>query len=373
MHKDLTLNELLQQPGLITDLSSAILSPEDDFGRTRSMEELYVFLKHSKAAQIPAELESFLIETEFQGDASIATSLSLAQLHLNRSGNTSFDWRIWSRLMQASMQAGSPQSRAEISYFLVGRDIGDAFRLVADKTYEHDDTKEIDTCFGGKVILAGLDDIRTSIERGIRYFDQRFSKPLLASLPHAYGKKRYLLAEYDEEGVYIYQAYNDDIADAALISGRFGFGFRTDRMTWLKLSLSWLVRRSRAAKAPNQTRVLRVKIPHDVFQSFLKSAGDTQIGNASDPPETVKVQWDPERDYFGDKTGVRAIQIGISRSNSELYKNSIRSIKDVTKQVQALSGGAPEIASRVEAEFLPRQYPLRDRELARDLKLAGED
>jgi hypothetical protein len=244
---------------------------------------------------------------------------------------------------------------------------------VAEKTYEIIEADRIDTYFGEQVIVAGLDNILASIERGIRYFDQRFSKQLLERLTHTYSKKRYLLAEYDEQGVYIYQAFNDDIADAALINGRFGFGFRTDRMTWLKPSLSWLVRRSCAAMSPNQTRVLRIKIPHDVFQSLLKSAGDTQIISVNDLLLTAKLQWDPDRDYFGDKAGVRAIQIGISGSNTERYNNSILSIEDITEKVQALSNGAPEIASRVEAEFLPRQYPLRDKELARDLKLAGED
>ena len=44
-------------------------------------------------------------------------------------------------------------------------------------------------------------------------------------------------AEFDEEGVYVYQAFRDSIADYALAHGRFGGpDFNPARMTWIKPS-----------------------------------------------------------------------------------------------------------------------------------------
>ena len=51
-------------------------------------------------------------------------------------------------------------------------------------------------------------------------------------------------AEFDEEGVYVYQAFRDSIADYALAHGRFGGpDFNPARMTWIKPSFAWMLYR----------------------------------------------------------------------------------------------------------------------------------
>ena len=77
-------------------------------------------------------------------------------------------------------------------------------------------------------------------------------------------------AEYDEEGVYFYQAFNDDIADQALENQILGGPlYKPERMTWIKPSFAWMLYRSGYASKHNQNRILKIKSVAGK-QSFLK-------------------------------------------------------------------------------------------------------
>ena len=68
-------------------------------------------------------------------------------------------------------------------------------------------------------------------------------------------------AEWDEEGVFVYQAFKDSIADWALENQRFGGPeFNPRRMTWIKPSFAWVLYRSEYARKDNQTRILKIKL-----------------------------------------------------------------------------------------------------------------
>lgn len=63
--------------------------------------------------------------------------------------------------------------------------------------------------------------------------------------------------EYDDEGVYVYQAYCDGIADYATENQKFGGPlFNDKRMTWIKPSFAWVLYRSGYAQKHNQQRIL---------------------------------------------------------------------------------------------------------------------
>jgi len=47
---------------------------------------------------------------------------------------------------------------------------------------------------------------------------------------------RQIFANYDFDGIYVYQAFKPSIVEAALEKGTFGKGFGLDRMTWIKPS-----------------------------------------------------------------------------------------------------------------------------------------
>eukprot|EP00121_Abeoforma_whisleri_P016186 Awhi_evm1s14862 len=141
--------------------------------------------------------------------------------------------------------------------------------------------------------------------------------------------------EWDEEGVYFYQAYNDDIADWALQHQKFGGpSFNVTRMTWIKPSFGWVLYRSGYGKKHNQTRVLKIKLSHSSVAELLSKCTCTGGGGANG-----RIQWDPARDMLrsddrkepNKMQKTRAIQIGIKGKISELYVDSIVSIQDVSQ------------------------------------------
>jgi len=142
-------------------------------------------------------------------------------------------------------------------------------------------------------------------------------------------------AHFDDEGVYFYQAYNDDIADWALSNQRFGGPiFNETRMTWIKPSFAWVLYRSGYGRKHNQNRVLKVKLTHAAVASLLSQCQCKEGGGGS----KGRIQWDPERDIMSAENKEprrmlreRSIQIGLKGSLSELYVHSAVSIEDVTE------------------------------------------
>jgi hypothetical protein len=174
--------------------------------------------------------------------------------------------------------------------------------------------------------------------------------------------------EWDQEGVFFYQAFNDEIADWAVEHQRFGGPqFNPSRMTWIKPSFAWVLYRSGYARKHNQTRILKLKLPHDAVAELLSQCQCKHGGGGS----KGRVQWDPARDLMTGDGKVpremlrdRAIQIGIKGSLSELYVNSVVSIEDVTelahrvcsahssKSKEAISALLPALP--VERPYMPR-------------------
>ncbi|CAE7309541.1 PAO [Symbiodinium natans] len=141
-------------------------------------------------------------------------------------------------------------------------------------------------------------------------------------------------SQWDDEGVYFYQAYNDEIAEWAVQHQQFGGPrFNPTRMTWIKPSFAWVLYRSGYGHKHNQTRILKVKLSHASVAELLQHCQCKTGGGGS----KGRVQWDPERDLMsGDGKAPRqmlrrrAIQIGLKGSLSELYVKSVIGIEDVT-------------------------------------------
>ncbi|MCB0331419.1 MAG: DUF4291 domain-containing protein [Bdellovibrionales bacterium] len=159
---------------------------------------------------------------------------------------------------------------------------------------------------------------------------------------------RAIRADFDRSGIFVYQAFNSEIANYALENGRFGRGFRTDRTTWVKPSFGWMLYRSNFARNPNQERILRIKLNHEGFNELLSAAVLTKYdsnvhGTKAGWDEISKrakarVQWDPER--FINKTkhpNQRAIQLGIGPLLIERYNSEwIESIQDATHHAERI-------------------------------------
>lgn len=107
-------------------------------------------------------------------------------------------------------------------------------------------------------------------------------------------------------------------------------------MTWVKPSFAWVLYRSGYASKPNQTRILKLKVPHGAMAELLSACKYKHGGGGS----KGRVQWDPARDLMTSEGGdgkeprrmlrERSIQIGISKELSTRYVSSILCVEDVT-------------------------------------------
>lgn len=173
-------------------------------------------------------------------------------------------------------------------------------------------------------------------------------------------------ADYDQESLVVYQAYNRQIAEPALARQRFVAPFSFNRMTWIKPSFLWLMERSGWGQKSGQEVTLAVRIRRAGWEEALSQATLTEQDVSA---ALVQVQWDPERSLRGEKLGYRSIQVGLSRHLIRTYAEEwIASITDLSPRVAKMRelrrAGSYEQAKRL----LPpeRPYPVRP-ELARRL------
>lgn len=152
---------------------------------------------------------------------------------------------------------------------------------------------------------------------------------------------RIITAQYDAEGIIVYQAYNPEIAEYALQHQQFGGAFKFGRMTWVKPNFLWMMHRSDWASRENQERILAIKLSHVFFETLLEKAVLTSyveaIYHSKDNWKTclenaeVRVQWDPAYDVYDQKLPHKAIQIGCKGETATQYaKHEIIQILDVT-------------------------------------------
>ncbi len=156
--------------------------------------------------------------------------------------------------------------------------------------------------------------------------------------------------EWDEDGVYVYQAYCNEIADWAVEHQRFGGpGFNAQRMTWIKPSFAWVLYRAGYGRKYNQKRILKIKLSHDAIANILEECQCKHGGGGS----LGRVQWDPARDLYSAEgqeprkmLRKRAIQIGMKGRLSELYVASALSIEDVTELSEEVGKAHSLLVSR---------------------------
>ena len=168
--------------------------------------------------------------------------------------------------------------------------------------------------------------------------------------------------QWDDEGVYFYQAYNDEIAEWAVQHQQFGGPqFNPTRMTWIKPSFAWVLYRSGYARKHNQTRILRVKLSHISAAELLNHCQCRTGGGGS----KGRVQWDPERDLMsGDGRAPRemlrrrAIQIGLKGSLSEFYIKSVIAIEDVTELAHRVQAAHTAADSKMAMSQLLPELPV---------------
>ncbi len=169
------------------------------------------------------------------------------------------------------------------------------------------------------------------------------TRPPVAAVPY-----RQIRATFDADTIRVYQAYSDEIADAALARGTFvSPPFKRSRMTWIKPSFRWMLYRCGwAAKDAGQTRVLALDLTRSGFEWALGHASlSTHTASGADREQwraqlrslPVRIQWDPERDLRFRALDHRSIQIGLSGEAVRRYVDEwIVAVHDVTPLAHAI-------------------------------------
>ena len=83
---------------------------------------------------------------------------------------------------------------------------------------------------------------------------------------------REIRAGFDQEGIFIFQAFRPAAAEWAVKNQKFGFGFSLKRFTWIKPSFGWMLYRSNFASKEGQKKILRIKIHHAAFLFILENS-----------------------------------------------------------------------------------------------------
>lgn len=155
-------------------------------------------------------------------------------------------------------------------------------------------------------------------------------------------------ADYDASSIVMYQAYSDQIADAALEAGRFVAPFSFNRMTWIKPSFRWLMHRSNWGQKRGQERTLRVRITRAGWdQALALGVLTSPDGPVFSKPGSwqsafqrakVHVQWDTERSLGGAALDHNSIQVGLSRHVIQQFVEEwCVTIEDFTPTVAKIS------------------------------------
>lgn len=175
---------------------------------------------------------------------------------------------------------------------------------------------------------------------------------------------REIRAVYTDETIRVYQAYNRTIAEEAVKNGTFGMHFSMNRMTWIKPSFLWMMYRCGWAQKENQEHVLAIDIKRSGFDRAVESAVistfSEDLGISKDEwqkqvkESDVRVQWDPEKDIYGNDLPYRSIQLGLRGNAVKEYVNdwivNVSDITDYVHELDALRNNNEDINERLPKE-----------------------
>lgn len=182
--------------------------------------------------------------------------------------------------------------------------------------------------------------------------------------------EREIRAVHDDQTIRVYQAYSDQIANAALANGTFiSPPFSMSRMTWIKPSFLWMMYRAGwGYKDAGQSRILALDISREGFEWALAHScpSHPEPGMSREDWEALKnaspvrVQWDPERDLHHNPLPHRAIQIGLGPEAVRLYVGEwIKRVADVTPLAHAICAMVREDRLDEARAALPIETPYR--------------
>jgi hypothetical protein len=180
---------------------------------------------------------------------------------------------------------------------------------------------------------------------------------------------RHILAQFDEDTVIVYQAYNHAIGRYSAEQGTFGGGFRYSRMSWVKPNFLWMMYRSGWGSKESQEVTLALRLRRAFFETLLAEAVPSTWDRATFPTEqdwsravgasSVRLQWDPDHSPSGGPLERRALQLGLRGKALEAFgKQELVEVIDLSEFVReqraALStGGVPVLVTPRERVYRP--------------------
>jgi hypothetical protein len=152
---------------------------------------------------------------------------------------------------------------------------------------------------------------------------------------------RHILAQFGEESIVVYQAYNHGIGQFAIRNGYFGSDFKYSRMSWFKPNFLWMMYRSGWGTKSNQEVTLAIHLRRTFFDEVLSQALPSTFGAALFGSEEdwkravarseVRLQWDPDHGPTGAPQQRRAIQLGLRGDMLRRYgREAILEIEDIS-------------------------------------------
>ncbi len=156
---------------------------------------------------------------------------------------------------------------------------------------------------------------------------------------------KHILAQFDEESIFVYQAYRPSIAEYAVRYQQFGGDFSFNRMSWIKPNFLWMMYRSGWASKEGQEHILAIRLKRTFFEELLRqavpSSFDADCFSSHEKWKTavaesdVRLQWDPDHDPSGKALERRAVQLGLRGPTlSRFCREEILGISDVSEFVK---------------------------------------
>lgn len=192
----------------------------------------------------------------------------------------------------------------------------------------------------------------------------------------------HIMAQYDDEKIIVYQSYRKEIGEFAVKNQFFGGAFSLERMTWIKPNFLWMMYRNGWGTKEGQEVVLAIHLKREAFQKYLQnavySAHDSSLGKSYEEwqaevkTSSVRLQWDPDHDPYGNKMERRAIQIGLRDEFTRSFaKEDILLIEDISGFVQEQYEFVQK--KQLDNLLIPAEKPLvfQDIELNKKLKISG--
>lgn len=180
---------------------------------------------------------------------------------------------------------------------------------------------------------------------------------------------RHILAHFDADSIWVYQAFAPAIADFAVENQRFGGDFSFARMSWIKPSFLWMNYRSGWNCKAGQEKTLAVRLTLGFWEEILLAAVPSSFvpqlyencdGWKRDLARSdVRLQWDPDHGPRGEKLARRAIQLGLRGEFLRRYAIEPLEIWDATDLVLAgrahlENGELEQLETPIERVFAPR-------------------